>query len=128
MIDLDDFAFELECVAEWRHQSAGQQSQTAGDLLVRLAREVSALKTNRIQKLLDDALKAALQAKFYNLEGLNAYRKQIGFTEFPRTGEEYLEKVIRILLVPVYEQSGLEKPNGDTLLERREAGPMKLAS
>jgi hypothetical protein len=102
MIDLEDFAFELECAAEWRRQSASPRSQAAGDLLARLAREVRALKTNRVRKLLDDALNAALQAKFYDIEGLNAYRRRIGFTEFPRTGEEYLEKVTRILRAPAY--------------------------
>jgi hypothetical protein len=118
MIDLEDFAFELECAAEWRHQSASPRSRLAGDLLARLAREVRALKTNRVRKLLDDALKAALEAKFYNIEGLNAYRRQIGFTEFPRSGEEYLEKVIRILKAPIYERA----------VEGREARPIKIAS
>jgi hypothetical protein len=104
MIDLEDFAFELECVAEWRRQSASPRCRIAADLLTRLAREVRALKTNRVRKLLDDALKAALQAKFYDIEGLNAYRRQIGFTKFPRSGEEYLEKVIRILQAPIYQR------------------------
>jgi hypothetical protein len=104
MIDLEDFAFELECVAEWRRQSASPRCRTAADLLTRLAREVRALKTNRVRKLLDDALKAALQAKFYDVEGLTAYRRRIGFTEFPRTGEEYLEKVIRILKASIHER------------------------
>jgi hypothetical protein len=118
MIDLEDFAFELECAAEWRHQSASPRSRIARDLLARLAREVRALKTNRIRKLLDDALKAALEANFYDIEGLNGYRRQIGFTEFPKTGEEYLEKVIRILKAPIYERH----------LESREARPVKIAS
>lgn len=103
MVDIDDFAFELECAAEWRRQQAAEY-KTAAELLGKLTREVRALEGSLVHHELDAAMNETLKVK-YSIVELTAYRRELGITQFPDSGEIYLRKLMEILLAPVHAQS-----------------------
>ncbi len=95
---------DLEVQAEWRRQKAedypeDRRNIDAADFLSRLAKEVEQLERR------NDSLLDRFEQSWRRLddddglnfvEKLNNYHRRIGFWEFPSSGENYLEELIRL--------------------------------
>ncbi len=93
---------DLGYQAEWRQQKGveypdDQRNVDAATLLEKLEKEVRALE-DRNDPLVDRVNRVLQQggSGFGFVEGLQNYHRQIGFCQFPSSGEEYLNDVIEL--------------------------------
>src|SRR4051794_12363656 len=106
---LENLLMDLENTAEWRHKVQDEfpedsRNQPAAQLLEclkneiesnpdsPLAREVEELETELVE-LSDGNHRYDLSAMS---EEINDYRRRIGFSEFPKNGEDYLSHLLEI--------------------------------
>jgi hypothetical protein len=106
---LEMIVLDLESTANWRFQKSQEhpgdpRNERASDLLERLAREIEASPdltiVDELSKNESELIRLSEKKRGYDFSSLieecNYYRKRIGFSEFPASGNEYLQYLLAI--------------------------------